>query len=526
MRALSFPAAFEPVRIEVGEFNGELHLPPAEPRPTTVRLLDGGVVDNIPVARAIQAAARVPASEAVRRWVVFLHPSPTLSDPEAHRTKGPDTPSVFNVLAGLAKGLGAETLLDDLEVLRRHNREAESQQIQRVTLCERALATLDPTVEEVLGEAIESVLGVPREPSRVNQSLGSADADCLYALLDNPGAFLQWVPIRSVPPASPIRDLDESQRYGIRSHFITELVNRPRSVRPFAQIIRLAFLTIEWIRWVEKLPEPKPSEPELAVMRCRAYDILLVAQLIDSALEQRVVTVGDDYLGTLEGALAAAETSGALSTLVGQLAVQTSGDSAKPLVERLQDPSRAVLEVLAAGLLPEHGRQATDQTSDALLLQLAEVCRTLARASAHHGGSTASIFTVLARANRSVPGSERISRRGLPADGRRRMRRPPPRSGCRHSPQLGLHPYLRCPFESVCGSWIRAGSTAEVQPHSPRRWSDRPDREALWQPACQLLGIRVPPLPCERLDVGADGFCGRTGRAAHSALSSAARRHP
>ena len=116
--------------------------PPARPIPTTLRLFDGGILDNIPVARAIRAAAASPAQEPVRRWVVYLHPSPTLPKPLASETDGSEAPHVVKVVADLLAGRGVETLLDDLEVLREHNREAESQRVQRYSACHAAFEAL------------------------------------------------------------------------------------------------------------------------------------------------------------------------------------------------------------------------------------------------------------------------------------------------------------------------------------------------------------------------------------------------
>ena len=45
-------------------------------RERSVRLLDGGVVDNIPVARALRGLPNVPADNATDRWLIYMQPSP------------------------------------------------------------------------------------------------------------------------------------------------------------------------------------------------------------------------------------------------------------------------------------------------------------------------------------------------------------------------------------------------------------------------------------------------------------------
>ena len=147
----SFPVAFDPVVLDAAAFSGRLQLPAGAPIPTTLRLFDGGILDNIPVARAIRAAAASPAQEPVRRWVVYLHPSPTLPKPLASETDGLEAPHVAKVVADLLAGRGVETLLDDLEVLREHNREAESQRVQRYSACHAAFEALSASLRAPTG---------------------------------------------------------------------------------------------------------------------------------------------------------------------------------------------------------------------------------------------------------------------------------------------------------------------------------------------------------------------------------------
>ena len=80
----SFPTAFEPMRFDPDELPGVLLLPAAATGP--VWLLDGGIVDNIPVARAIEGVPEVPAIDTTDRWLIYLQPSPDRADPGRRRS--------------------------------------------------------------------------------------------------------------------------------------------------------------------------------------------------------------------------------------------------------------------------------------------------------------------------------------------------------------------------------------------------------------------------------------------------------
>jgi patatin-related protein len=97
----SFPFAFEPASIGVGlpasrrrdvadglDFSGtfEAPRPPGAAGPQAV--IDGGVLDNIPVSAAIRAVAHAPADGPTARRLVYMHPSP----PAVRRSAGAAPP--------------------------------------------------------------------------------------------------------------------------------------------------------------------------------------------------------------------------------------------------------------------------------------------------------------------------------------------------------------------------------------------------------------------------------------------------
>ncbi len=85
----SFPGAFEPARIPSGGGAGrggdlpdDMAAVFSEAGPGTdaeFRVVDGGVFDNIPIARALAAVADSPASTRADRFLVYLDPSPPVA---------------------------------------------------------------------------------------------------------------------------------------------------------------------------------------------------------------------------------------------------------------------------------------------------------------------------------------------------------------------------------------------------------------------------------------------------------------
>jgi predicted acylesterase/phospholipase RssA len=360
----SFPVAFDPVVLDSDSFRGRLQLPAGAPIPTTLRLFDGGILDNIPVARAIRAAAASPAQEPVRRWVVYLHPSPTLPKPLAAESDGSEAPHVFKVVADLVAGRGVETLLDDLEVLQNHNREAESQRLQRYSACRAALDALP---------------GAGHDDG--DDGLASVDADHLFNLLADPTTMLGWIPIGRVPPVSPIEGIEEDACSRMRASFLDQLVAAGTTVRPFARLVRLSHLAVEWIRSVEG--RGARSQPDL---RREVYDILLIARLVDSALDMVFIESADERVDRLVAALDGARRSPALHALAGYAGC-ASDPAREPLRERLQDDAaRDTLDLLATGELPSDvdvegaGAPAEAPLDGVLLDRLAGVGRSLAGA--------------------------------------------------------------------------------------------------------------------------------------------------
>lgn len=130
----SFPGAFEPASIGFAASSS----PVVDPIPSDHHgvysetrnredgaasrdyVIDGGVLDNIPVAWALRAIAAAPADRFVHRWLVYMQPVPFPPLGEAARRR-PDMRATVKRARRLRSG--TETLTDDLDELERIQRD-------------------------------------------------------------------------------------------------------------------------------------------------------------------------------------------------------------------------------------------------------------------------------------------------------------------------------------------------------------------------------------------------------------------
>jgi hypothetical protein len=151
----SFPVAFEPATVwsaaavDDGVVNMLGMFSEIDDEP--VRVIDGGVLDNIPVARAIQAIAAAPASGPASRWLLYLHPSPTEPEPSGPSPPEAADDSLTGILSDLATTLrlkfDGESLVEDMLELDRHNREVAERSAVRAALMADAAVAEDGVVD-------------------------------------------------------------------------------------------------------------------------------------------------------------------------------------------------------------------------------------------------------------------------------------------------------------------------------------------------------------------------------------------
>ena len=173
----SFPVAFEPATIPsvAAEVFSDCD------RDRAVQVLDGGVLDNIPVAKAIEAIAAAPASGPTERWLLFLHPSP--SDGHA----GQDLPAatspraVKTLVQTAAAMFSQESLLSDLDELAQYNQEADRQALRRDAIVEPFASCKDDVVASAVIEAARGHGGGVRRSALARQA--EIDADRVARLI-------------------------------------------------------------------------------------------------------------------------------------------------------------------------------------------------------------------------------------------------------------------------------------------------------------------------------------------------------
>lgn len=195
----SFPGAFAPVAVQVSR-PPQLgrRADPADPddlfglfsdatRPTSW-VVDGGVLDNIPVERALDSIAAAPAASATERWLLYLCPSPEEVLPEAEPSwAGLVPPHLVWTLKAVARASGSrESILEDLAALRAHNDRAGRYRAARDLLASGLGADTDATT----AAALLATAGAPATVAAYESDTADLAAARARALLEDPTTAL------------------------------------------------------------------------------------------------------------------------------------------------------------------------------------------------------------------------------------------------------------------------------------------------------------------------------------------------
>jgi len=187
----SLPGLFEPVSFEHSTFGSRLVGAFTKMR-SHVEIMDGGVVDNVPISRAIRAIANSPADRRVRRVLLYLHPDPggRLGAP-AISDSGTGDPKTALQVVRLFLGKRRESIREDIELLRSHNDAVERRRDEGDALLQEALVAR--TDKEQNESAQRSLLEV------------SIDAAMLLRAAIDPPSELTWH-APNVPRVVPLVD--------------------------------------------------------------------------------------------------------------------------------------------------------------------------------------------------------------------------------------------------------------------------------------------------------------------------------
>jgi patatin-related protein len=93
--------------------------------------VDGGVTVNLPLGEAIDRIFRQPASEDLRRVVLYVKPTPDVP-PEAQAERSGEMPTIAQALQTIGAAPRAEGIAGDIARIREHNRQASRQRIARL----------------------------------------------------------------------------------------------------------------------------------------------------------------------------------------------------------------------------------------------------------------------------------------------------------------------------------------------------------------------------------------------------------
>ncbi len=278
----SFPGAFEPAQPFVGpgtatpgivDMSGvSSEVDCGDASDGRLELIDGGLLDNIPVAWAIRAVAGAPASAPVDRWLLYLQPVP----PAARDTESPPSERRMTRLLKVALKTsaiktGAESLWDDAVELRVSQTAAALRQAPAAALPEDDWRLTAATPDRI---------------ARYRELAGTAEADRFARLLEDPAEVTGPDPLPLPPGPSPLGgDGSPAVLTALRagSHelalpdgviSLTDLRVRGHSPLPLARAVRLLF---DWIRAAEDAGMTVSPDDRMALYDCRLAIAVLVA---------------------------------------------------------------------------------------------------------------------------------------------------------------------------------------------------------------------------------------------------------
>ena len=288
----SFPGAFEPAQpvvarpptadtpafppVNMWGISSETGCPDSASE-GRVELVDGGLLDNIPVAWAIRAIAGAPAQRRVDRRLLFLQPVPPYP-PEPVKEDGQRRATRLARLAleSLTIKTGAESLLDDA---------AEFQQAQAAVERHKGLAGLLPFSLRGCRDAADAQMASYRD------RVGGSEAERLVRLLENPIDITGPDPLPLPSTVGPLARLDARTTAGSvpylawlrsvggelvlpqgepvpseKAEFAT-IPGRGRSPMALARAVRLL---LDWVAAFEA-EERTGDQEQLALCRQRLY---------------------------------------------------------------------------------------------------------------------------------------------------------------------------------------------------------------------------------------------------------------
>lgn len=272
----SLPGLFEPVPIRRSQFGPRLvgafdrrHVVDDPP----VEIMDGGVIDNVPIARAIRAIAASAADHRVHRVLLYLHPDPS-GPPSA------EVPRTARAVVQAFRGKRSESIREDIELLRQHNDAVDRRSGAATALLRGLLAPAEPEVGDTGARSLAA---------------SSAQALLLRTAID-PGSELPW----HAPGAARVTPLLDGDGDPSRAELATELdlVADDPSLLMAGRVRRTVMAVQRLLRSIEA------ADPAISFGAAKAglYDVLLLADLMQAY--QLACFLGDGIDRTARAAVA------------------------------------------------------------------------------------------------------------------------------------------------------------------------------------------------------------------------------
>jgi patatin-related protein len=271
-------------------------------------IADGGILDNIPLGKALSAIADATADRPTSRYLVYLHPTGP-SDSSGEGTAPVTAPPVIvrRSLGTVVKGLkgskiSTESTLGDIAQMEAHNRAA------RRGAALRSAAFAFTSGHGSAGDAEEPgvVTAGSAALTRYQQERSLGDARAIEALLDDPIGALGGDPFprRVAGPdgnestidddrwRAPLAGWTASARQSLSGDLIREFARRIERVvgeaegSPMGEVFtagagpieRVVRLMIGWARLLDERGATTPGGESAGELRQRLYDVLTFVQ--------------------------------------------------------------------------------------------------------------------------------------------------------------------------------------------------------------------------------------------------------
>ncbi|TDD53663.1 patatin-like protein [Saccharopolyspora elongata] len=279
----SFPFAFEPaqVRSSLGEPpDGEPNMiglfseTASDPLLPPFRVIDGGVLDNIPVTAAIDAISAAPANRPTHRWLLYLNPDPVASR-EQRREPGFAVPVTATALRAR---LSQESLLADLDALDEHNRLVARTALRRKALYAPLRAAPDAERAAVLAQQVDAVLP---DHAVVRAEL---DAQAVYRLLTEPAGIEDG---KLLPPVvgDPLAEWSAQARTQL-AHRLSAGLGSDATTRVFDDARGLLTAVQECLGWAWDIERWAPESREIGRCKSVLYRLRSFGEVLEGHADQ------------------------------------------------------------------------------------------------------------------------------------------------------------------------------------------------------------------------------------------------